>query len=588
MRDHALREQPTERLIDRRVSRPAHRAREETRVEEMQDRMLDAADILIDRQPIAHGVRVGRHARARRTEAGKVPRRIDERVHRVGLAQRIPAATRARHMLPCRMPVERIAGHVERHIVRELDRQVFCRHGHDAATLAMDHWDRAAPIALPRDAPIPQAELDLAHALRCAGDGPRREPVGHGIFGVGDAEPIEKIRIEQNAIARIGLVADGEALRVSARRQHDRAHGTPIGAREFEIALIVRGTAEDRAGAVLHQNEIGDVDGKLSTLDHGMRDAHAGIEALLLLRLQFGEARAVTVTFLDERFGFGVRLGDDARKTVIGRDRQERRAEQRIGTRGEDLDDLDAFRRGTGDRREADEQSLRAPDPVRLHQADFVGPALERVERIEQLLRVGGDLEHPFGLLALLDERAGAPAAAVDHLFVREHGAVYRVPIHLPRLAIDEPRREHVEEELLLLVVIFEIASGELAGPVERQAHALELVAHRRDIVVGPFGGMDAALDGRVLGRQAEGVPAHGVEHIVALGAHVAGDHVAHRVVPDMAHMDAAGRVWEHFQNIIFRPRIILAGLEDALGVPSRLPVLFAFRRVVAIRGHLS
>ena len=183
---------------------------------------------------------------------------------------------------------------------------------------------------------------------------------------------------------------------------------------------------------------------------------------------------------------------------------------------------------------EADHQTLRAADPVRLHQPHLLRPTVQRAERIEQILRVVGDLEDPFGLLALFDERARAPAAAVDHLLVGEHGLVDRVPIHLALFAIDEAGGEKIEKQLLLLMVVVEIASRELTRPIERQPHALELAAHGGDVVVGPLGGMDAALDGRVLRRQAEGVPAHRVQHVVAAGAHVAGDHVAHGVVAHM------------------------------------------------------
>ena len=64
------------------------------------------------------------------------------------------------------MVVERIAGLVEVDVVRQLHRQVLVRHRHDAAVLAMDHRDRAAPVALARDAPVAQAEIDLPLADR--------------------------------------------------------------------------------------------------------------------------------------------------------------------------------------------------------------------------------------------------------------------------------------------------------------------------------------------------------------------------------------------------------------------------------------
>ena len=271
---------------------------------------------------------------------------------------------------------------------------------------------------------------------------------------------------------------------------------------------------------------------------------------------------------------------------MVRRDGDEARPEQRIRPRGEHLDQVVALRRRARHDLEADQQALRTADPVGLHQPDLLRPALEAFERLEQVLRIVGDLEHPFRLLALLDQGAGAPAAPVDHLLVGEHRPVDRIPIDLSRLAVDQARLAHGEEQPLLLVIIVEVASGELARPVERQAHALELAAHDGDVVVGPFGGMHAALDCRVLGRQAEGVPTHRMQHVVAFGAHIAGHDVAHRVVAHVPHMDAPGGVGEHFENIVFRARVVLRGLEDAALLPCRLPMLLAFRRVVTVRRH--
>ena len=60
---HALREQAREGLVEAGMARLLHRAGEEARIEQVQDRMLDAADILIDRQPGIDGRAVGRLVR---------------------------------------------------------------------------------------------------------------------------------------------------------------------------------------------------------------------------------------------------------------------------------------------------------------------------------------------------------------------------------------------------------------------------------------------------------------------------------------------------------------------------------------------
>ena len=184
----------------------------------------------------------------------------------------------------------------------------------------------------------------------------------------------------------------------------------------------------------------------------------------------------------------------------------------------------------------------------------------------------------------LFDFRARAPAAAVDYLLVGQHRILYRIPVDPGFAAIGEARLEEVEKHLLFVFVVFRLAGRQLAAPVERQAHGFKLVAHDGDVFARPFRRMDLVLEGGVLRRQAEGIPAHGVQDIETLRALIARDDVAHGVVPDMAHMDPAGRVGEHFQYIIFRPRGVLGDFEDALVGPDPLPFGFGFLRVIA--GH--
>src|SRR5438309_846195 len=84
----------------------------------------------------------------------------------ISVARRRLSARRAGDVLPGRVAVERIAGAVEVDVVGQLYRQVGLRHRHDPAGFAVDHRDRAAPVALARDAPVAQAEIDLAVADR--------------------------------------------------------------------------------------------------------------------------------------------------------------------------------------------------------------------------------------------------------------------------------------------------------------------------------------------------------------------------------------------------------------------------------------
>ena len=143
-----------------------------------------------------------------------------------------------------------------------------------------------------------------------------------------------------------------------------------------------------------------------------------------------------------------------------------------------------------------------------------------------------------------------------------------------------------IEEHLLLMPVIIRMAGRDFALPVIGQAHALQLGAHRGDILIGPFGGMDLVLDGGVLRRQAEGVPAHRMQHVEAARLLVARHHIAQRVVADMAHMDAPRRVGEHLQHVIFRPGGVFGHVEAALLRPDALPLCLGFLEIIAC--HLA
>jgi hypothetical protein len=57
------------------------------------------------------------------------------------------------------------------------------------------------------------------------------------------------------------------------------------------------------------------------------------------------------------------------------------------------------------------------------------------------------------------------------------------------------------------------------------------------DVVVGPLLGIDPPLDGGVLRRQAEGIPADGIQDVEAAHAHEASDRVVDRKDLDVAHV---------------------------------------------------
>ena len=86
---HALGLQRREGLGYAEIAAVEQRAGEEARIEEMQDRVLDAADVLVDRQPILDGLPVERRCRPfGRAESREIPGGFEEGVEGVGVAPR--------------------------------------------------------------------------------------------------------------------------------------------------------------------------------------------------------------------------------------------------------------------------------------------------------------------------------------------------------------------------------------------------------------------------------------------------------------------------------------------------------------------
>ena len=61
----------------------------------------------------------------------------------------------------------------------------------------------------------------------------------------------------------------------------------------------------------------------------------------------------------------------------------------------------------------------------------------------------------------------------------------------------------------------------------------------------------DSSFDGGVLSGKSEGVPAHGVDDLVTLEAVVMGDGVRDGVDPHVAHVQGAGGVGEHGEDVL-------------------------------------
>jgi hypothetical protein len=281
--------------------------------------------------------------------------------------------------------------------------------------------------------------------------------------------------------------------------------------------------------------------------------------------------------FVDKGADSRILFGRRQRQRMLGRHRHVGRAQQGVGARGEHLERV---RRISLDV-ESDLHTARLADPVALHRAHGVGPAGQPVEIGEQFLGIGSGAQEPLRDLAALDRRIRTPAPAVDDLLVGQHGLVDRIPVDHRVGAVDEPLFQQAREQPLFPAVIGRIAGSDLARPVVGEAQALQLAAHVVDVLARPRPGRHAILHGRVLGRQAEGVPAHRLEHVIALHALEARDHVADGVVAHMAHVEPPAGVGKHRQAIELGARRVLGHAVAARGLPFGMGSPFNGMRVV-------
>src|SRR5262249_58192222 len=85
----------------------------------------------------------------------------------------------------------------------------------------------AAPVALARNAPVAQAEIDLAHADRTIAARFVLEPARDLFLRLLDGHAVEEARIDHAPLAVIGGVGDDEGARVLSRRGHPQDIAQP-------------------------------------------------------------------------------------------------------------------------------------------------------------------------------------------------------------------------------------------------------------------------------------------------------------------------------------------------------------------------
>src|SRR5579864_1615792 len=105
-----------------------------------------------------------------------------------------------------------------------------------------------------------------------------------------------------------------------------------------------------------------------------------------------------------------------------------------------------------------------------------------------------------------------------------------------------------------------------------------------RDVAERPLLGRNVVLDCGVFRRKSEGVPAHGMQNVVAAHPHKTCERVTNGVIPHVTHVQRTGRVRQHFQHIIFLAfaGMRLSSVKPRIRLPASVPLLFNALRLVA------
>ena len=260
---HALGKEALKGFVILNEPQIAHHLGPEARVQQVQHRVLNAADVLIHRRPVVvafidHGL-VG----VRRAVAHVVPGAVDERIHRVGFTLGIRAALRALDVEKRFALIQRIARAVRNQVFRQNHRQILFRHRNRAAVRAVDDGNGRTPVALTGNTPVAQTELCLLVAE------PHRFQIrGNRVDRFMNVKPVVLAGVDAVRVKRLVAVP----VLPGIRREFLTFNGADLNDRNAEllcerkVAFVVCGHAHDGALAVAHENVVADPDFNLAAV----------------------------------------------------------------------------------------------------------------------------------------------------------------------------------------------------------------------------------------------------------------------------------------------------------------------------------
>ncbi len=366
---------------------------------------------------------------------------------------------------------------------------------------------------------------------------------------------------------------------LATRRVDDLHDGQIVGKGERVVALVVRRHGHHRAGAVRRDDVVGDPDGDDFS---GERISHVGPQRNARLGLRFG---AIEIALSPRGVDVGIYRGglwvrhEFQDERMLGRENDVRNPGQRVGAGREDTNSLGRLRPHDV---EIDLRAFTAADPMVL--LAFRVRPIEVCEVRVQTIGIRRNLEHPLAKGHSLDRVASPLALSVDHLFVGEHGAERRAPVDGNLRLVGQAALEELEKDPLRPFDVSRVRRIDLAGPVVTEAEALQLSLERRDVLGRRVAGVRMGRDRVLFCRETERVPAHGMQHVQAAHAGIAGHDIRGGVTLRVADVEARSRgIREHVEDIELLSAAVTFGKERSLIVPVILPLGLNLAGIVAV-----
>ncbi len=144
-------------------------------------------------------------------------------------------------------------------------------------------------------------------------------------------------------------------------------------------------------------------------------------------------------------------------------------------------------------------------------------------------------------------------------------------------MRISQPALQHIEKGALIPPIIIGFAGGDLTRPVVTKRHAAMLPLHVLAMLdlFSPLVRIAFVGDGRIFGGQSKGVPAHGMQHVIAAHPLVACERITDGVIANMADVKRAAGIREHLEHVELGLRGVVFDLIQAGFV---LPALEPFQ----------